>query len=282
MIRTYNNHLVYSSISIHCDEQFERRNRGIYIVRAQRQLHHFLNDLVPADTSSKVSGLVRVMEPNPYSLFLRSLCILEELERYYIVIKSDSTIEQRVYNKPSSTDVLGEPGWHGNIPAMGFVLVEPSGNQLSQYVLDPSDLNYFEDVLANKMAGHNLAKKRYIQGDVMNGSIVRPNKRSIVSCRQYYAYKLQQRQGSKVGTRVYLPPTLIRGPRDMRHRYLESMYLIQEFGKPELFFTMNCNSNFPEIKECFSPREEVKNRPDLVVRVFKSKASCFTRPNHEG
>ncbi|GAA0141443.1 hypothetical protein LIER_35395 [Lithospermum erythrorhizon] len=78
-------------------------------------------------------------------------------------------------------------------------------------------------------------------------------------------------KGGYVGTHVYLPPTFIGGPRDMWLRYLDSMSLVQEFGRPDLFFTITCNSNWPEIKECLAPGEEVQNQPDLVVRVFKAK-----------
>ncbi|GAA0171901.1 hypothetical protein LIER_25834 [Lithospermum erythrorhizon] len=61
----------------------------------------------------------------------------------------------------------------------------------------------------------------------------------------------------------------------MLHRYLDSMSLVQEFGRPPLFFTITCNSNWPEIKEYLAPGEEVQNRPDLVVRVFKAKLSIL-------
>ncbi|GAA0172857.1 hypothetical protein LIER_26594 [Lithospermum erythrorhizon] len=36
--------------------------------------------------------------------------------------------------------------------------------------------------------------------------------------------------GGKVRKRVYLSHTFIGGPRDMRHRYLDSVALIQQFG----------------------------------------------------
>ncbi|GAA0162476.1 hypothetical protein LIER_18562 [Lithospermum erythrorhizon] len=112
MIRTHNkNHFAFSSMSIHCDDLFEKRNRRIYTVRVQGQIHHFLNDLVPFGTSTPMhttlTHLVIIMEPNPYSMFLRSLTILDELERYCTVIKSDSTLDKRVYDKPTSFHVAG-------------------------------------------------------------------------------------------------------------------------------------------------------------------------------
>ncbi|GAA0173393.1 hypothetical protein LIER_27020 [Lithospermum erythrorhizon] len=79
----------------------------------------------------------------------------------------------------------------------------------------------------------------------------------------------------KVGKRVYLSSTFIDGPRDLRNRYLDSMALVQELGRPDLFLTMTCNPNWPEIKERLKLREESQNRPDLLARVFKAKLSIM-------
>lgn len=70
--------------------------------------------------------------------------------------------------------------------------------------------------------------------------------------------------GGRVGTRIYLPATFIGGPSDMKQRYEDSMALVQEYGKPDIFLTMTCNPKWPEIKEA-------QNRPDLTARVLKSK-----------
>ncbi|GAA0150256.1 hypothetical protein LIER_37088 [Lithospermum erythrorhizon] len=79
----------------------------------------------------------------------------------------------------------------------------------------------------------------------------------------------------KIGTRVYLPATFIGGPRDMRHRYLDCVALVQEFGRPDLFVTMTCNPNWLEIKELLKPGEEAQNRPNLLARVLKAKLSIL-------
>lgn len=76
---------------------------------------------------------------------------------------------------------------------------------------------------------------------------------------------------SKIGARIVLPATFVGGPRDMRKRYLDAMALVGRYGKPDLFLTMTCNPNWPEIKAELKPHEEVQNRPDLVSRIFRSK-----------
>nr|XP_027102440.1 uncharacterized protein LOC113723649 [Coffea arabica] len=78
-------------------------------------------------------------------------------------------------------------------------------------------------------------------------------------------------RAANVGQRVFLPASFIGGPRNMRRKYIDAMTLVQKFGKPDIFLTMTCNPNWPEIKEHLLPTEEAQNRPDLVVRVFRAK-----------
>ncbi|XP_074314952.1 uncharacterized protein LOC141651129 [Silene latifolia] len=80
-----------------------------------------------------------------------------------------------------------------------------------------------------------------------------------------------ENRAANIGKRVILPPTFLEGPRDMKKRYLNSMALVHRFGKPDLFVTMTCNANWPEIKNHLAPGEEAQNRPDLVARVFRAK-----------
>ncbi|XP_021751366.1 uncharacterized protein LOC110717036 [Chenopodium quinoa] len=103
-----------------------------------------------------------------------------------------------------------------------------------------------------------------------------------VSAREYYAYKLQIRGDNMllragrclqqyIVDMVVLPPTYIGGPRDMKKRYFNAMALVQRFGKPDLFVTMTCNTNWPEIKDELGPNEQPQDRSDLVARIFHAK-----------
>lgn len=55
-------------------------------------------------------------------------------------------------------------------------------------------------------------------------------------------------RGDNIGKRILLG-TFVGGPRDIRRRYLDAMTLIQQFGKPYLFITMMCNSDWKEIQD---------------------------------
>lgn len=78
-------------------------------------------------------------------------------------------------------------------------------------------------------------------------------------------------RGSELGTRIILPASFIGGARDMRRRYLEAMALVQRFGKPDLFITITCNSEWAEILQELLPGQQAQDRPDLVARVFRAK-----------
>ena len=43
--------------------------------------------------------------------------------------------------------------------------------------------------------------------------------------------------------------TRISGPRDMHRKYLDAMFFIQQFRKPNLFITMICNPGQKEIQD---------------------------------
>ncbi|GJS72867.1 uncharacterized protein Tco_0705708 [Tanacetum coccineum] len=48
---------------------------------------------------------------------------------------------------------------------------------------------------------------------------------------------------------IVLAVSFIGGPRAMRRRFLDAMTLVQDAGKPDIFLTMTCNPNWPEIVE---------------------------------
>ncbi|GAA0152342.1 hypothetical protein LIER_10848 [Lithospermum erythrorhizon] len=71
---------------------------------------------LPRLDETVVKGLVLVMEGNCYSIFLKQASTLDDIDQYYIVIKSDPGLDQRLYNKPTSTEYVvmfpkEDPGW---------------------------------------------------------------------------------------------------------------------------------------------------------------------------
>ena len=48
---------------------------------------------------------------------------------------------------------------------------------------------------------------------------------------------------------MILPASYIGGPRNMRQNFQDSMAVVRDKGKPDLFITMTCNPNWKEIKD---------------------------------
>ncbi|XP_060200153.1 uncharacterized protein LOC132628387 [Lycium barbarum] len=48
-IRTYNNLLAFTSLGVSYDKDLTKRNRSVYTFRVQGQMHHFIDDLYPAE-----------------------------------------------------------------------------------------------------------------------------------------------------------------------------------------------------------------------------------------
>ena len=62
----------------------------------------------------------------------------------------------------------------------------------------------------------------------------------------------------------------------MQQLYQDSMAIVREYGKPDLFVTVTCNPNWPEIVDELLPNQQANDRPDLVARVFKLKLKSIT------
>ncbi|GAA0145225.1 hypothetical protein LIER_05469 [Lithospermum erythrorhizon] len=71
--------------------------------------HQVSNKLtaLPRLDPSIVEKLVEVLDLNPYSEFLKHASSLDNIDQYHIVLRSDPGIDQRRYNKPTSTEVAG-------------------------------------------------------------------------------------------------------------------------------------------------------------------------------
>ena len=74
-----------------------------------------------------------------------------------------------------------------------------------------------------------------------------------------------------VGKLTILPSTFVGSPRNMLQHYHDAMAIVRQFGKPDIFLTMTCNPNWPEIRENLLPGQQPCDRPDLVAGVFNIK-----------
>ncbi|KAL4564581.1 hypothetical protein LXL04_028645 [Taraxacum kok-saghyz] len=72
---------------------------------------------------------------------------------------------------------------------------------------------------------------------------------------------------SKVGQRVVLAASFIGGPRDMRRRFLDTMTLVQDDGKPDIFLTIMCNPKLLMMFNCHLNVE--RDKSSMLTAFFK-------------
>nr|GMC95880.1 uncharacterized protein LOC109215991 [Ipomoea batatas] len=182
-------------------------------------------------------------------------------DEFSIILRSNISMDQRTYNMPSASQVAAiwiednGDGLDGNrnirVHANSGIQrvssrehVGTTGSRQSANI-NPNNINSIDELIQAEECVFTEGRKR-----------------ASVSCATV---------GADVGRRVILPVSFIGGPRDMRRRYMDAMSFVQRFGKPDLFITVTCNPNWPEIKELLKYVDEPQNRPDLLARVFHAR-----------
>ncbi|KAL3024818.1 hypothetical protein AAZX31_04G146800 [Glycine max] len=71
---------------------------------------------------------------------------------------------------------------------------------------------------------------------------------------------------------MILPSTFFGNPRYMDQLYFDGMAICSHVGFPNLFITLTCNPNWPEIRRVLAPLNlKATDRPDLISHVFRLK-----------
>ncbi len=78
-------------------------------------------------------------------------------------------------------------------------------------------------------------------------------------------------EGARQGRLIVLPSSHVGSPRQMVQLYQDAMAIVRNLGKPDLFITMTCNPEWPEIQDELLAGQSANDRPDLVARVFRLK-----------
>lgn len=84
-----------------------------------------------------------------------------------------------------------------------------------------------------------------------------------------------EEHNAKMGRCKILPSTFEGSSRHMYESYQDSMVLVRNFGKPDLFITFTCNPQWPDILRNLQPGQAPIDRPDIVSRVFHLKLKKF-------
>ena len=97
------------------------------------------------------------------------------------------------------------------------------------------------------------------------------------------------------GQRIVLPSSFVGSERFMTQLFQDAMAIVRAFGKPDIFLTMTCNPNWPEIQDQLfwevppgpganhqRRKQRASDRPDIVARVFEAKKNAVLKEIKDG
>jgi len=196
---------------------------------------------------------------------------------------------QRVSDMHSGFDPLhfpilypaGDPGWSADV-------VYPDGiirygntrvklREFYAYRLMTRQNQYSALHLASRLF-QQWCVEQYVKIEVQRLRFIRCNQKVLQGDLFRGVYDAMLRDDlTSIGTCVYLPASFTGGERYMRKQYYDSMAIVREFGKPDLFMTVTCNPAWDEIKDALIDGQPAEDRPDLTARVFKLKFDAIKK-----
>ncbi|KAH1076641.1 hypothetical protein GYH30_052239 [Glycine max] len=146
---------------------------------------------------------------------------------------------------------------HSSYLALQYPLLFPYGED-----------GYRLDILHSSAPGYTMVESERL-------SYIRNNQEKLQVdkfCSLQHSLDDGSTKGLNKGKRVILPSTFVGSPRYMDQLYFDGMAICSPVGFPNLFITLTCNPNFPEIHRLLNPLNlKATNRPDIIFRVFKLK-----------
>lgn len=89
------------------------------------------------------------------------------------------------------------------------------------------------------------------------------------------AYTTADQDLTNTGRMLILPSSFVGGPRYMINLFNDAMAIVRDFGKPDLFVTVTCNPDWPEIQAELGPNQSATDIPDIVSRIFRLKLKAI-------
>ncbi|KAL6572294.1 hypothetical protein OROMI_013252 [Orobanche minor] len=295
--RTYNNTTAFSSLGITYDRTLAQSNKGIYTLRIQGAVYHFIRSLIPPAGPGRQLQVYFFDTENELDNSLRELTNLQD---YNIVLRAYPCLDMRIYNLPTTHQVAAIWNELTDIPAdhpHDIRVCTSAGkthrvhfyygcyDPLQYPLLFPyGESGWHTDLDTNRWKRDNVAAREFYcylfqSRDIDATNILRTGSEQLQHDLRVESFEgiveimacEGNTNGNKIGQKFVLPSSYIGSPRDMRWRYLNALALVSEYGKPNFFITMTCNPNWPEIREGLLPGDEAQNRSDLIARVFRAR-----------
>ncbi|XP_076938403.1 uncharacterized protein LOC143606550 [Bidens hawaiensis] len=205
------------------DRTLANMRDGVYTYRAHKGIYHKVDQLVSRDGTPRLQWpnldrditkiLTRVLSTNPYVKTFRRLAELGPLDNYNVILNASVELDQRVYNRPTTSEVVGI--WvegNDNITAYKRSIVVYDRSKYSQNIqpyygcYDP--LSYPLFFPNGESVWHpNIPRQCVLISEVLNDhdnideeteDANRQGSITTVAMREYYCYKFQIRSAKNV------------------------------------------------------------------------------------
>ncbi|XP_035843853.1 uncharacterized protein LOC118490365 [Helianthus annuus] len=195
----------------------------------------------------------------------------------------------RVHNLPTTSEIatLIHGDFDGAFDKWDIVVRKKSGGLQRINELHPSCLAFqYPLIFPYAEDCYRVGIKH--RGIAIDDEVLRTN----LTIREFFCYKIQDRQNqfslvqnlknlnatvesgennaSSCGKPILLPSSFTGGSRYMMQKYLDAMAICKSVGYPDLFITVTCNPNWPEIYGCLYDKAlNAEDRPDIISHCSK-------------
>nr|XP_043611489.1 uncharacterized protein LOC122583120 [Erigeron canadensis] len=295
-IRAYNMMFSFTSMGGKVN-QGSLKGRGPYVFRLQGQNYHRMGSLLlaPGD-QPKFSQLYIFDSKNEEANRERAIrmvrdCVKDnELQNVSLKLIANRNKDGRVYNLPTTSEVAGliigdidsvRDSWDIILRKQSGGLqriseLHPSYLALQYPLLFPFGEDGFRLGIKHRGIAQDSQKKRTKL--TMREYFVTQYKTDLGSTHCYFMHNLTTNiengttDAASTGKCILLPSSFTGGSRYMMQKYLDAMAICKSVGYPDLFITITCNPNWPEIYRCLVDKNLTpEDRPDILARMFKIK-----------
>uniref|UniRef100_A0A0R0EF43 ATP-dependent DNA helicase n=1 Tax=Glycine max TaxID=3847 RepID=A0A0R0EF43_SOYBN len=309
-IRIYSMMFAFTYVGIKFDKSINH-SRGPSTIRIQGQPCHRIGSMLPMpgkepkfiqlyifDTKNEVQNRINAISPHNQIQGHIVSQLSEMLDEYNLKLIANREKDGRTYNVPTIPEVATLIVDDFDANSKRDIIIETQHGQLQRiHELHSSYLalqypllfpygedGYRPDILHSSAPDSKKRKKKSLQcrsnesKNLLNyrrlfQQFVVEGYTMVESKRLSY---IRNNQKKLRVDKVILPSTFVGIPRYMDQLYFDGMAICNHVGFPNLFITLTCNPNWPEIHSLLNPLNlKAIDRPDIIYRVFKLKvASC--------
>ena len=206
----------------------------------------------------------------------------EQCERRDIVLETRSNSLKRVAETHRSYDALQYPliFWDGH-DGYHFQLTQTDGKKLTAMRLYAYRLMIRDAdsaILHYRQLFHQFVVDMWAKIESERLRFIRLHQKQLRVENYVHLQDAVASDGSSnVGRLVILPATFTGSPRYLQQYTQDAIAYVRKYGRPDLFITFTCNSQWDEIHDGLFAQQSSSDRHDLIARVFRQKVIIMLR-----